>query len=99
LLRIRLKRQGRRNLAHFRIGVYDQRNKQKGNCVEVLGSYAPHNPKVPVVIDQARLTHHIGMGAQVSDHCAAVLKHVGINIAHPAPSKAKRHKRGKPAKK
>ncbi len=97
MLKIRLKRQGRTNRAHFRIGVYDERTARGGKCVEIIGQYDPHNDNLGVQVDQARLTHHLGNGAQLTEKCAALLKKAGVSVAHPNPSTRKRRKRNRSA--
>ena len=97
MLRIRMVRGGRTNRAHFRIGVYDQRSRRNGPCIEKLGHYDPHNDSIGVQINADRLAFHLGNGAQLSEKCAALLKKHGVCVTHPAPGKRKPHKRARKA--
>lgn len=66
MLKIRLKRVGRRHDPSFRVVVTDSHQGPKsGNYVEMLGSYDPRkdNP----VIQGERVRHWLSQGAQVSD--------------------------------
>lgn len=66
MLKIRLKRVGRKHDPAFRLVVTDSHQGPKsGNDVELLGSYDPRkdNPQ----LKSERILHWISQGAQVSD--------------------------------
>ncbi len=66
MLKIRLKRVGRRHDPAFRVVVTDSHQGPKsGNYVEMIGSYDPRkdNP----VIQGERVKHWLSQGAQISD--------------------------------
>lgn len=65
MLTIRFQRVGRKNDPAFRIVVLEkERSPKAGDPLEVVGSY---NPKTKhTVIQDERVKHWIGMGAQVS---------------------------------
>lgn len=66
MLRIRLKRVGRRNDSAFRVVVVDsRRSSQTGRVVEEVGSYNPKTKQTSLTGE--RIKHWIAAGAQVSD--------------------------------
>jgi small subunit ribosomal protein S16 len=66
MLKIRLQRVGRKNIAAFRVVLTDSKNSSKsGKCHEVLGSHNPVSHKI--VFDEARVKYWIEKGAQPSD--------------------------------
>lgn len=77
MLKIRFQRVGRRNDASFRIVVTEHTSGPKsGNNVEQLGSY---NPKTKAItLDKERVTHWMGLGAQVSDSVHNLLVKEGV---------------------
>lgn len=66
MLKMRLQRTGRKNEAHFRVVITDQRNGvQSGKFVDIVGSY---NPKLGTVdLKKERVESWIAKGVQVSD--------------------------------
>ena len=80
MVRIRLKRVGRRNQARWRIAVCDQRSPRDGRMIENIGHYNPHeaDEERKVVIDAERAKYWLGQGAQPSERVAVFLKKKGI---------------------
>jgi small subunit ribosomal protein S16 len=75
VVRIRMQRLGRRNLARYRLVVMDARNKRQGKCLERLGHYDPtKKDSEKFVVDLERYQYWIGQGAQASEAVAALLK-------------------------
>ncbi len=78
MLRIRLRRVGKKKQPAYRIVVADSRSPRDGAFVEVLGIYQPlHHPST-IVIDQDRTRHWLDRGAQPSDRVAKLLAVQGI---------------------
>lgn len=79
-VRIRLKRTGRRNRAHFRIGVYDATTRRDGEPIESLGSYHPEREDFDerLDVDEERLDHWIGNGAKPTDNLQSILEKAEI---------------------
>ena len=66
MLKIRLKRIGRKNAPTFRVVLLDsQKGPQTGKVNEILGSYNPHTNEKVIKAD--RVKYWIDNGAQVSD--------------------------------
>lgn len=75
MVKIRLKRFGRKNHAFWRINAIDHRTARDGAVIEELGYYDPTNKDLAkqVVVDKARVEHWIKNGAQPSDTVAKLL--------------------------
>jgi len=77
MLRIRLKRIGRRNDPSFRVVVVDsKRGPKSGYFVEQLGFYNPNTKEK--VFNGERILHWIGVGAQVSGTVHNMLVGAGV---------------------
>ncbi len=74
MLKIRLQRTGRKNIAQFRVVLTDSKNAAKsGKFLEILGSYNPHAGTFEVKAD--RVKHWLSVGAQPSDTIHNFLVH------------------------
>ena len=67
MLKIRLRRTGKRNQASYRIVVADSKKPRDGAFVDHLGHYNPRLDPPEVVIDEARARDWISKGAQPSE--------------------------------
>lgn len=69
MVRIRLKRMGRRNRPFFRINAIDKRTQRDGKVLENLGWYDPvaKDPAKQLVLKEDRIKHWLEHGAQPSD--------------------------------
>ncbi len=76
MVKIRLKRFGRRNHAFWRINAVDSRWPRDGKVIEELGFYDPVNKDKAkqVIVNKARVEHWIKKGAQPSDTVSQLLK-------------------------
>jgi small subunit ribosomal protein S16 len=76
VVKIRLKRFGRKNLPFWRINAVDHRSPRDGKVIEELGFYDPvHKDKSKqVVVDMARVVHWVKAGAQPSHTVKQLLK-------------------------
>jgi small subunit ribosomal protein S16 len=92
MVRIRLKRMGRRHRPFFRICVVDAREERDGRTIEDIGTYDPliaeDDKKITLKAD--RVQYWLGVGAQPSESAASLLKQVGVQL----PKKV-RAKKGK----
>jgi len=64
MLKIRLQRIGKRGQAYFRVVVVEHTKKPKGEFLELLGNYNPHEKVLNVKKD--RIEYWISKGAQTS---------------------------------
>ncbi len=89
---IRLSRKGRKNRAHYRVGVFDRRTRRDGPPIEHLGHYDPcvEEPDKKVTLNAERIIYWMGEGADVSDTVKSFLRRQGIEIP---VRKGKKHKK------
>ena len=75
MVKLRLKRFGRKNHAFWRINAVDHRSPRDGKVIEELGFYDPVNADVAkqVVVNKARVDYWIQKGAQPSDTVRQIL--------------------------
>lgn len=82
-LKIRLRQQGRKNRAFYRLVVADSRSPRDGKYVEALGWYNPieesDDKKLAVNID--RVQHWLSMGAQLSENAENLIRKTAPQIA------------------
>jgi len=97
---IRLKREGRRNRAFFRIGAFDSRTPRDGKSIEILGHYNPieTDDSKKVVVDAERIRYWFDQGAIPSDSVLTLLKPLGIRLQRAPKKKSGRGARKKKAK-
>lgn len=69
MVRIRLKRMGRRNRPFYRVNAVERRCKRDGKVIENLGWYDPvsTNPDRQYFLKSDRIKHWLSQGAQPSD--------------------------------
>ncbi len=81
MVRIRLKRMGRRNRAFWRVVAADARAPRDGKVIEVLGTYDPRisDPIAQISVKKERVEHWLAKGAQPSVKVAALLCRIGIH--------------------
>ena len=73
-VKIRLKRTGARNDACFRVVAADIRSPRDGKNLETLGWYNPGAKGKTYELKLDRVEHWIGVGAQLSDTVASLVK-------------------------
>ena len=76
MVKLRLKRFGRKNHAFWRINAVDHRSPRDGKVLEELGFYDPiiRDESKQVIVDKARVEFWIKQGAQPSDTVKQLLK-------------------------
>lgn len=100
MVRIRLKRFGRRHRAFFRICIMDIREERDGRSIEDIGTYDPEaaEEEKKVTLKKERVEYWLGVGAQPSETVASILKKAGIKLPAKAKKKKKAAKTAKAAK-
>ena len=78
MLRIRLKRVGKKMQASYRVVVADSRSPRDGKFVEQVGIYNPRTDPPTIILDQARVSEWLQRGAQPSEPVAWMLQKLGI---------------------
>lgn len=89
MLAIRLRRQGRKNHAHYRMIVQDsRRHPTNGKVVAYLGTYDPYTKQTKLDTNSAK--SYLTNGAQPSPRAAKLLKESGVKLPSwvEAPKKA-----------
>lgn len=66
MLKIRLKRMGRKNRPFYRIVVMEGHRSTQGPNVEVLGFFNPRDKKKTLMINKERVAHWLDIGASPS---------------------------------
>jgi len=82
VVRLRLKRFGRRHRASFRINAVDIRKSRDGRVIEELGFYDPiaKDPNRQLRVNRERVEYWLGVGAQPSETVKNLLSKVGVAI-------------------
>jgi small subunit ribosomal protein S16 len=84
MVRIRLRRVGRKNAPVFRIVVADSESPRDGRFIEVIGQYSPREAaadgsgKGRLSIEAERVQHWLDVGAQPSDTVRSLLRRAGL---------------------
>jgi len=79
MLRIRLRRVGKKGRPCYRIVVADQRAPRDGAFVEQLGHYDPMQDPPAVTLDEERARVWLEKGAQPSESVQRILEWCGIS--------------------
>ncbi len=99
MVRIRLRRVGKRKQPHYRVVVADSRSPRDGAFIEVIGQYNPLANPSEITLDTDKALDWLRKGAKPSESVVALLKRTGIWSTYvadkgPAPKRPKRHPRG-----
>lgn len=78
MVRIRLRRIGRKKAPVYRIVVADSRSPRDGKFIEIIGQYAPRAGAGSLSVDEARANHWLDVGAQPSDTVRSLLRRSGV---------------------
>ena len=78
MLRIRLRRTGKRGQAYYRVVVADQRFPRDGRFLESLGAYDPHKDPPESSLNAERAREWLSKGAQPSEAAAKILRRAGV---------------------
>jgi len=72
MVRIRLKRMGKKNAPSYRVVVADSRSPRDGKNIEIVGFYDPINSQEKINLERAE--YWIAKGAQPSETCADIIR-------------------------
>ena len=75
--KIRLKRQGKKFYAFYRVVVVDSRKKRDGKVIEEIGTYNPNTQPSTIQIKSDRAQYWLGVGAQPTEQVLKLLKITG----------------------
>ena len=92
MLRIRLRRVGKKKQPNYRLVVADSRAPRDGAFIETIGTYNPLTEPATIAVDEAKARAWIDKGAVPSERAQRILASQGIGEAPavtPRPKKAK----------
>jgi small subunit ribosomal protein S16 len=78
MVKIRLRRIGRRNKPFYRVVIADSRSPRDGKFIDIIGHYNPLTDPPIVSIDGEKALKWLGYGAQPTDTVRSLLKKLGI---------------------
>ena len=78
MVRIRLRRTGRKKAPSYRIVVADSQSPRDGRFIEVIGQYAPRQGPEALNLDVERANYWLNVGAQPSDTVRSLLRKAGV---------------------
>ena len=78
MVKIRLRRVGRKNAPFYRILVADSQSPRDGKFIEIIGQYAPRKSEGSLNVDEARANYWLSVGAQPTDTVRSLLRRAGI---------------------
>ncbi len=78
MVRIRLRRVGRRNQPSYRIVAADSRVKRDGKYLEMLGYYNPRTHPPTIVVHEEKVYRWLRNGAQPSDAVREIFRMIGL---------------------
>lgn len=78
MVKIRLRRVGRKNAPFYRILVADSQSPRDGKFIEIIGQYAPRKAEGQLQVNEARANHWLDQGAQPTDTVRSLLRRAGV---------------------
>jgi small subunit ribosomal protein S16 len=78
VVKIRLRRTGRKKTPMYRIVVADSRSPRDGKFIEILGQYQPLQGKDAVALNSDRANYWLDNGAVPSDTVRSLLRRAGV---------------------
>lgn len=92
MLRIRLRRVGKKKQPNYRLVIADSRAPRDGAFIETIGTYNPLTDPATITVDEAKAREWLGKGAVPSDRAQRILASQGIGempVVTARPKKAK----------
>jgi small subunit ribosomal protein S16 len=78
MVKIRLRRVGRKNAPFYRILVADSQSPRDGKFIEIIGQYAPRQSERSLQVNEERANYWLNVGAQPTDTVRSLLRRAGI---------------------
>jgi small subunit ribosomal protein S16 len=78
MVRIRLRRVGRKKTPVYRIVVADVRSPRDGRFIETIGHYNPRQAEGGLEVNTERADYWLDVGAQPSDTVRSLLRKAGV---------------------
>lgn len=86
MVRIRLRRTGKKKQASFRVVIADSEAPRDGRFIENVGFYNPRTDPPTIELKEDRIRYWLSQGAQPSDPVVWMLRKVGILSGEGAPA-------------
>ncbi len=77
MVRIRLRRVGRKKQPSYRVVVTDSRSPRDGRYIEIIGFYNPRTEPATMTLKEERALYWLSVGAQPSDAVRRILDKLG----------------------
>jgi small subunit ribosomal protein S16 len=78
MVRIRLRRTGRKKTPTYRIVVADSQSPRDGRFIEIIGQYVPRQGNTALNLKTDRANYWLDNGAQPSDTVRSLLRRAGV---------------------
>ncbi|MBN2186435.1 MAG: 30S ribosomal protein S16 [Dehalococcoidia bacterium] len=78
MVKIRLRRVGRKHRPSYRVVVADSRSPRDGAFIEIIGHYDPLTDPATVDINEEQALKWLNCGAQPTDTVRSLLRQLGI---------------------
>ena len=78
MVKLRLKRIGKRAAPFYRIVAADSRSPRDGRFIEQIGTYNPTKAEEKVTLDKELAKKWLSNGAQPTDTVRSILSHEGV---------------------
>jgi small subunit ribosomal protein S16 len=78
MVKIRLRRTGRKKQPTFRIVVADSQSPRDGKFIEVIGQYMPRQGEQALNLKNDRVHYWLDSGAQPTDTVRSLLRRAGV---------------------
>jgi small subunit ribosomal protein S16 len=78
MVKIRLRRIGRKKAPMYRIVVADSQSPRDGKFIEIVGTYAPRQTEGAITLQQARIEYWMDHGAQPTDTVRSIIRKAGL---------------------
>ena len=78
MVKLRLKRMGKKGAPFYRIVAADSRSPRDGRFIEQIGTYNPTKAEEKVTLDKELAKKWLSNGAQPTDSVRSILSHEGV---------------------
>ena len=78
MVKLRLKRMGKKGAPFYRIVAADSRSPRDGRFIEQIGTYNPTKAEEKVTLDKEKAKKWLSNGAQPTDTVRSILSHEGV---------------------
>lgn len=78
MVKLRLKRMGKKGAPFYRIVAADSRSPRDGSFIEQIGTYNPTKAEEKVTLDKELAKKWLSNGAQPTDTVRSILSHEGV---------------------